>query len=166
MIKIHVQEHICMACHSLPAPRPECTTDPECLLHLACIQQRCQDPCTRHRCGVNAECKVNSHRAYCVCKRGYEGNPETLCEERKDFHVCFDLVGVLSCFFLPQPGARATRSAEMTRLASGRSVRTLAFSPPVEQMLCARREAIVPTAFAFPITRVTQTSTAGRMSAW
>ncbi len=65
------------------APRPECTTDPECLLHLACIQQRCQDPCSTHRCGTNALCKVANHRAYCVCQRGFEGDPQRVCEERK-----------------------------------------------------------------------------------
>jgi hypothetical protein len=64
-------------------PRPECTTDPECPEHLACIREKCQDPCQTHSCGVNAECKVKRHRAFCVCIFGYEGDPYTICEERK-----------------------------------------------------------------------------------
>ena len=45
------------------APRPECTTDPECPDHLACIQEKCQNPCFTTTCGVNAQCKVTRHRA-------------------------------------------------------------------------------------------------------
>ena len=65
------------------APRPECTTDPECPDHLACVQEKCQDPCYSHSCGRNAECKAKNHRAICVCIYGYVGDPYTLCEERK-----------------------------------------------------------------------------------
>ena len=77
------------------APRPECTTDPECPDHLACIREKCQDPCQTHSCGINAECKVKRHRAFCVCIIGYEGDPYTICEERK--HVAFILNH--SCFY-------------------------------------------------------------------
>ena len=65
------------------APRPECTTDPECPDHLACIQEKCQNPCFTTTCGVNAECRVTRHRAICYCKPGYEGDPYRICEERK-----------------------------------------------------------------------------------
>lgn len=65
------------------APRPECTSDPECPLHLACIQERCQDPCSTFTCGTNAECQVRNHRAVCSCKRGYEGDPYRICVERE-----------------------------------------------------------------------------------
>jgi hypothetical protein len=65
------------------APKPECTTDPECPLNLACIQERCQDPCFTTVCGTNAECRVNNHRAVCICRTGYIGDPYTICEERK-----------------------------------------------------------------------------------
>jgi len=69
----------------IAAVDPECTIDPECRLELACIQLRCEDPCTQVRCGVNAICKVVNHRAFCTCQRGYEGNPLTICEERENF---------------------------------------------------------------------------------
>jgi len=74
------------------APRPECTSDPECPIHLACIQEKCQDPCFTAKCGVNAECKVNNHRAVCVCRVGYIGDPYSICEERKNLPSNAELV--------------------------------------------------------------------------
>ena len=65
------------------APKPECTTDPECPDHLACVQEKCKDPCYSNSCGRNAKCKAKNHRAICVCIYGYVGDPYTLCEERK-----------------------------------------------------------------------------------
>ena len=65
------------------APKPECTTDPECPDHLACIREKCQNPCFTTTCGVNAECRVQRHRAICICRPGYEGDPYRICEERK-----------------------------------------------------------------------------------
>ena len=67
----------------ISAPRPECTSDPECPTHLACIQEKCQDPCFSTVCGQNAECRANNHRAICVCRTGFIGDPYTVCEERK-----------------------------------------------------------------------------------
>ena len=81
-----------------PAPRPECTTDPECPDHLACVQEKCQDPCYSHSCGRNAECKAKNHRAICVCIYGYVGDPYTLCEERKHSFLWFYLL-FLGTFF-------------------------------------------------------------------
>ena len=70
------------------APRPECTTDPECPDHLACIREKCQNPCFTTTCGVNAECRVQRHRAVCICRPGYEGDPYRICEERKIYPFC------------------------------------------------------------------------------
>ena len=69
------------------AKRPECTTDPECPDHLACIREKCQNPCFTTTCGVNAECRVTRHRAICYCKAGYEGDPYRICEERKHLYI-------------------------------------------------------------------------------
>ena len=71
------------------APKPECTSDPECPYHLACIQEKCQDPCYTSTCGVNAECKAKNHRAICVCIYGFVGDPYTICEERKTLSNIF-----------------------------------------------------------------------------
>ena len=65
--------------------KPECTTDPECPDHLACITEKCQNPCFTSTCGVNAECRVIKHRATCICNRGYVGDPYRICEERKKY---------------------------------------------------------------------------------
>lgn len=61
-----------------PACRPECVISSECPSDKACIQQKCKDPCPGV-CGSNAECRVNNHSPICYCRRGYTGNPFTIC---------------------------------------------------------------------------------------
>lgn len=61
-----------------PYCKPECVSNSECSPHLACIKQRCKDPCI-DACGINADCRVVSHSAMCVCSQGYEGDPFTQC---------------------------------------------------------------------------------------
>ena len=65
------------------AIKPECVVDPDCASHLACIREKCVNPCQSQTCGTNAECTVSNHRPLCVCIRGYEGDPYTICRERK-----------------------------------------------------------------------------------
>ena len=67
----------------ITAPKPECVSDPECPVHLACIGQKCRDPCIPEQCGDRAICRVNNHRAVCVCPPPLEGNPYTACIERE-----------------------------------------------------------------------------------
>lgn len=62
-----------------PNCRPECTINPECPAHLACIQQKCRDPCVG-LCGVNAQCSVVNHHAICTCVADYFGNAFSVCE--------------------------------------------------------------------------------------
>lgn len=64
---------------SPPNCRPECSSNADCSNNLACIQQKCKDPCPG-LCGSNAECRVVSHSPMCVCLSGFEGDP---------FHQCF-----------------------------------------------------------------------------
>ena len=78
-----------LACFHFSAPQPECTSDPECPLSLACINQECKDPCFKHVCGINADCKVKRHRPICFCLPGFVGNPNQICEERK--HLLLNL---------------------------------------------------------------------------
>ena len=84
---------------SFIAPRPECTIDPECPDHLACIREKCQNPCHTTTCGRNAECKAKNHRAVCVCLIGYVGDPYTICEERKN-DLNTEFMYILS-FYMP-----------------------------------------------------------------
>ena len=67
--------------------RPECTIDSECHKHLACIQEKCQDPCYAYSCGQQAECRVRNHRAICKCWPGYIGHPYSgsSCQSKKTF---------------------------------------------------------------------------------
>lgn len=99
-----------------PNCRPECTINPECPPHLACMQQRCRNPCDGI-CGVNAQCSVVNHNAVCSCNENFKGDPFSLCQPagkgeyaarsavfcycRFGFHVICDawLLLLLSSFF-------------------------------------------------------------------
>lgn len=61
-----------------PRCKPECVSNSECPNHLACIKQKCKDPCPG-TCGVNSECHVISHTPNCVCIIGYIGDPFIQC---------------------------------------------------------------------------------------
>lgn len=63
---------------SPPNCRPECINNAECANTLACINQKCIDPCPGI-CGTNAECRVVSHTPNCVCLPGYIGDPFSQC---------------------------------------------------------------------------------------
>ena len=70
---------------SILVQKPECVSDPECPTHLACINDKCKDPCyiTHTICGRNAECIVKNHRPICACLDGFVGNPQTICKKCK-----------------------------------------------------------------------------------
>ena len=61
-----------------PNCRPECVLHSECPSNLACIGEKCRDPCPG-ACGPAAECEVINHNAVCRCQQGYEGDPFTGC---------------------------------------------------------------------------------------
>lgn len=63
---------------SPPNCRPECVSNNECSQQLACINKKCQNPCIQ-ACGSNAECRVVSHTAACVCPEGYTGDAAIQC---------------------------------------------------------------------------------------
>jgi hypothetical protein len=58
--------------------RPECSTHPECPTQLACIGNKCRDPCPGV-CGVHATCSVQSHSPVCRCDPGFTGDPFSAC---------------------------------------------------------------------------------------
>lgn len=100
-----------------PNCRPECVTSSDCSSQLACVNQKCVDPCPG-RCGLNAECRVVSHALQCICLQGYTGDPFVQCNPEiiRDIEirtpcspspcgtnaVCRDRNGVGSCQCLPQ----------------------------------------------------------------
>lgn len=61
-----------------PNCRPECISNGECADNLACINNKCKNPCGQI-CGANAECRVVSHTPNCVCLNGYSGDPFIQC---------------------------------------------------------------------------------------
>lgn len=65
-----------------PNCRPECVTSSECNTNLACINQKCKDPCPG-LCGNSALCRVLSHTPSCYCPIGFEGDPFVQCVESK-----------------------------------------------------------------------------------
>lgn len=69
-----------------PNCKPECISNSECPNNLACISQKCKDPCPGI-CGQNAECRVISHTPNCVCLPGYVGNPFAICSQQGSFYI-------------------------------------------------------------------------------
>lgn len=61
-----------------PYCRPECISNSECPSALACINNKCKDPCPGS-CGQNAECHVVNHSPRCICNAGYVGDPFSQC---------------------------------------------------------------------------------------
>lgn len=62
-----------------PNCRPECVTNSECSSNLACINNRCTDPCPGS-CAYNAQCNVINHIPICSCPRDYIGDPFVSCQ--------------------------------------------------------------------------------------
>lgn len=63
---------------SPPGCRPECVVSAECPTSLACIDQRCKNPCPGP-CGIGAECNVIRHSPICACRQRYTGDPFSRC---------------------------------------------------------------------------------------
>lgn len=53
--------------------RPECTTNSDCALNLACSNNKCINPCT-NLCGQGALCEVYNHIPMCSCPSNTTGN--------------------------------------------------------------------------------------------
>lgn len=62
-----------------PACRPECTANQECPANMACVNQKCVDPCPG-ACGQNALCSAVNHNPFCTCIPRYTGNPFVSCQ--------------------------------------------------------------------------------------
>ena len=58
--------------------KPECSINPDCPQHLACVRNKCVDPCPGV-CGVRASCRVQNHSPQCTCDPGLIGDPFTAC---------------------------------------------------------------------------------------
>lgn len=83
---------------SPPNCRPECVSNSECPNHLACINQKCADPCPGS-CGVNAECRVISHAPNCICNLGYSGDPFVQCIIRESKFIYITTLHTIYDFY-------------------------------------------------------------------
>lgn len=74
---------------SPPNCRPECVLNADCPTQLACINNKCQNPC-EGSCGAGAECHVIGHTVSCVCPPPYTGNPFVQCiiEQQQPINPC------------------------------------------------------------------------------
>lgn len=61
-----------------PNCRPECAINEDCPGNLACIKERCRDPCPGS-CGSFTTCTVITHSPICQCLPGYSGDPFNGC---------------------------------------------------------------------------------------
>lgn len=61
-----------------PNCRPECTINADCTLNMACMREKCRDPCPGS-CGIRARCSVVNHTPICVCPDGFTGDALTNC---------------------------------------------------------------------------------------
>ena len=59
--------------------KPECVVNSECPRNLACVNQKCRDPCPGV-CGVYASCYVTNHLPLCKCDPGYTGDAFVACQ--------------------------------------------------------------------------------------
>lgn len=77
--------------------KPECTINSDCPFYLACIRNKCIDPCPGS-CGINAQCQVVVHKSVCTCQRAFTGDPYKACSRipRKFCgRSCLDFIFVL-----------------------------------------------------------------------
>lgn len=82
---------------SPPNCKPECISNSECSTHLACISQKCRDPCPGS-CGPNSECRVISHTPMCVCSYGFVGDPFIQCVPKpgKNYEIVISYCNLLT----------------------------------------------------------------------
>ena len=62
--------------------RPECVLNSDCASNLACINNKCQDPCAG-ACGVGAQCSCVNHVPICFCPPQTTGDPFVSCYPAK-----------------------------------------------------------------------------------
>ncbi len=69
-----------------PNCRPECVVSAECSLSLACIRQKCSDPCPG-TCGLHARCTVIHHNPICSCPPHTVGDPFVRCVPEGEWFI-------------------------------------------------------------------------------
>lgn len=63
---------------SPPNCQPECVVSSQCAAKMTCVNEKCIDPCVG-LCGLNSQCNVLNHVAFCSCNEDYAGDPHSGC---------------------------------------------------------------------------------------
>lgn len=66
-----------------PNCKRECSISKDCGDGLACISNKCEDPCPG-LCGLKAFCDVKDHVPICKCLENYYGNPYERCKSESE----------------------------------------------------------------------------------
>lgn len=77
--------------------RPECTISSDCSSNLACIRNKCQNPCPG-TCGQDAICQVINHSPTCTCIPGFTGDPFRYCQLMREPGKVFSQSGESTLF--------------------------------------------------------------------
>jgi hypothetical protein len=102
-----------------------CRVNEDCESTEKCItneigQAECVDACNGAVCGRNAECSARDHGAFCSCRTGFFGNPQTGCQpiecntnnECSNDKLCEDHMCKIACLVSNSCGPNALCSAE------------------------------------------------------
>ena len=80
--------------------KPECSINPDCPQQLACMNNKCRDPCPGV-CGSRATCSVQNHRPQCRCDPGLIGDPFTACYPPPTSILFFHFRSFSGIFYTP-----------------------------------------------------------------
>lgn len=83
-----------------PYCKPECISNDECSNELACMNQKCKNPCS-DACGVNADCYVVNHATSCFCQAGFTGNPFIQCTTVQSMVKLRVLISIFDSVYQP-----------------------------------------------------------------
>ena len=83
-------------------PDPECRVDQDCSSKLACIDERCQNPCQiNNPCTGNQKCVVSdtlpTRTVACVCPEGTVFSDRGNCQKGKRTKIVLDLHNLFFC---------------------------------------------------------------------
>lgn len=78
------------------ACRPECVVNSDCSSKLACINNKCENPC-KDVCGVEAYCEAINHHAVCFCAPDQTGDPYIRCQSSLPTPPAFSICDPSPC---------------------------------------------------------------------
>ena len=65
-----------------PERQVSCRADAECPVHLACINNACQNPCQPGSCPEGKKCQVLEHKPLCMCEKECESSISVCLKDR------------------------------------------------------------------------------------